>query len=146
MSRWWRRWSPSAARRGQTMVDFAILVPLAALLLMGVFDFSLAVARGVQLAAAVQEGVSYARANPSDAAGIRAHVKHEGLNLSLNDADISITCFAGLSTTTISCTAATFGDSVKVQATYRYSPITGRLVAITGSPIMITQSASSEIY
>lgn len=128
------------------MVDFAILVPLVALLLMGVLDFSLAVARGVQLAAAVQEGVSYARTNPSDAAGIRAHVKREGVGLGLNDGDISITCFAGLSTSAISCASATFGDSVRVQASYRYNPLTGRLVAITGSPIVITQSASSEIY
>jgi Flp pilus assembly protein TadG len=128
------------------MAEFAVSMPLLLLLLAGIFDFSLAIARGVQLTAAVQEGASYARRSPNDSTNIRDHVKKEGSQLGLSDGDITISCFSGLTTTSKACSAATFGDSVKVEATHNYVPLTGRLASITGSPIQIVQSATSAIY
>jgi Flp pilus assembly protein TadG len=133
-------------RAGQTMVDFALMMPIITLIVMGAFDFSVAVGRSAQLTSAVQEGVSQARQNPTDTANIKDRVKKEGPALNLADGDIVITCYSGTSTTTKSCSTATFGDTVKVQATYNYTPITGRLASLSGSPLAIVQSAVSEIY
>jgi Flp pilus assembly protein TadG len=127
------------------MVDIALLAPIIILVAMGAIDFSTVVARAAQLTSAVQEGVSYGRQYPTDTTNIRDHVKKEGPNLNLTDGNITVTCYSGLTTTTKSCSSATFGDSIKVQATYSYTPITGRLAALDGSPIAVTQSALAEI-
>lgn len=132
--------------RGQTMVDFALMTPLIVLMMMGVMDFGVAVSTATQITSAVQAGVSYARSSPNDTAGIRLRVKNESTNLIIADSDITVTCYSGLTTTTKTCSTATFGDSVKVQATFNYQPVTGRLASITGAPIAIIQSATSEIY
>lgn len=122
------------------------MVPLLVLLVMIVFDFSVAVARTAHLIGAVQEGVSYARSAPTDLTNIREHVKKEGPGLNLIDGNISVACFAGLSTTALACSSATFGDSVRVEATYVYSPITPGIVTFLGTPINIVRTATSEIY
>jgi Flp pilus assembly protein TadG len=133
-------------RSGQTFVDFALMMPIITLLVMGAFDFSVAVGRAAQLTSAVQEGASQARQDPTNSTNIKDRVKKEASALNLADADIVITCYSGTTTTTKTCSTATFGDTVKVQATYNYSPITGRLASISGSPLAIVQSATSEIY
>lgn len=145
--RWLRR---LGAQDGQTMVDLALIMPVMVLLVMGVLDFSVAVARTAQLTSAVQEGASHARQYPTATTTIRDHVKLEGSGLHLVDADISVSCYSGLTTTSKACSSATYGDSVRVQATYRYAPLTGRLLAIAqsfgSSTLNIVQSATSEIY
>jgi Flp pilus assembly protein TadG len=132
--------------RGQTVVELALVMPLLALLVVGLFDFTMAVSRSAQLTSAVQEGAAYGRRSPSDTSGIRTHVKQEGPGLNLTDANIVVSCFTALTTTTKSCTSATFGDSVRVQATYHYAPITQRMVTFMGASTSIVQSATSEIY
>lgn len=140
---WGRR---LADERGQTMVELALLLPVLTLLLMGIFDFSIAVSRSATLTAAVQEGVSYGRQKPSDTTNIKDHVKKQATGLNLADADITVTCYSGLTTTTISCSSAVINDSIKVGATYHYTPITGKLAALGGSTMNISQTAASEIY
>lgn len=134
------------ARRGQTMIELALMTPVLVLLLVGVFDFGIATYRAAQLTSAAQEGVATARIDPTATSTIKDHVKQEGPGLNLTDGNITITCYVGLTTTTLACSSAGIGDSVKVQATYTYVPITGRLVSLVGGNLTIVQSATSEIY
>ena len=148
MTRWLRRatsWRRRAAS-GQTIVDFALKMPLMVLVVAGTIDFSVAVGKAAQLTSAVQEGVTYGRRQFTDTTGIKSHVKLEAPSLSLSDSDITITCYSGTSTTVISCSSAWMSDSIKVSATYSYNPITGRLLTLIGGPISITQSAVQQIY
>jgi Flp pilus assembly protein TadG len=131
---------------GQTIVDFALKMPLMVLVIAGTIDFSVAVGKAAQLTSAVQEGVTYGRRSFTDSSGIRSHVKLEAPGLSLSDGDISITCYSGTSTTVISCSSAWMSDSIKVSATYNYTPLTGRMLTLIGGPIVITQSATQQIY
>lgn len=60
--------------RGQAMVEFALIVPLLVLVLMGIFDLGRGVYAYNVLASAAREGARYGILSPSNTSGIQAQV------------------------------------------------------------------------
>jgi Flp pilus assembly protein TadG len=155
-----RRRIPDRARRasGQSMVELAILLPLLTLILIGTLDFARVFFDYIRLSGAVREGAIYGARNPAagtasqapDPENIAFKVKSAG-GLALTDADITITCYQGMSTTpkgTGDCAAKNAdgllvvqsGDSLVVTASTTFRPFTGRMLGLFPSGITLRKS------
>jgi Flp pilus assembly protein TadG len=144
------------AGRGQSLVEFALLLPVLALLLVGALDLGRAFYSAVQLTNSVREGANFGRLSPSavgssdtpDPDNIRFKVQDES-ELVINDADVVVRCYVGptIGSTTLrgdgSCSAASgvrSGDIIEVTARYQFQPITTQLVRILPPNYKITKT------
>jgi Flp pilus assembly protein TadG len=125
---------------GQSMVEFALAVPIFLLLVLGVVDLGRGFFSYAQLSNSVREGARVATFNQSTSV-IRDTVKTKAPTLGLTDANITVTCYSGFTATTKACGSVAIGDGVKVSASLPFRPLTTRITSITGSPITISQSA-----
>jgi Flp pilus assembly protein TadG len=75
--------------RGQALVEFALVVPIFVLLLVGLFDIGRAVWNYNTVANAAREAARVAVVN-QDQTVIREAAKTAGVSLSLEDADITL--------------------------------------------------------
>jgi Flp pilus assembly protein TadG len=128
------------------MVEFALLLPIFILLTVGIMDFGTGFWINGQVVNAAREG---ARVGTYDqtAASIRSAVKSTAPALSLSDADITIVCYSGFTSTTKSCGSAGLGDGVKVTVNKVWVPITPLIRAIpgVGSSVTLTSSAMRSV-
>ena len=98
--------------RGQALVEFAFVLPVMLLMLVGVVDFARAFKYGLQLHDAAFQGARVAGGLPTDAA-VRAAVRLDlPAVVVLADSDIAITP-----------TARTSGSPVTVTVTWQYPPL-----------------------
>ena len=111
----------STRKRGQAMVEFAMVLPIFMLVLSGVCDFGFMLYQRMTVINAAREGaraaamVSSAGAIESTATGAaQSAAIQAGLTLSA----VAVTCTHA--STTIACTAAVVGDFVNVQTSYTY--------------------------
>ena len=151
-----RQQGTAGARRGQSLVELALLMPLLALILIGAIDLGRAFYQYTQLTNSVQAGALYGYALPhavtaADSANpenIVFQVQNEG-SLSIEAADITVRCYQGpaISSTTLrgngSCSVASgvqSEDIIEVTARYRFRPITTQLLAFLPPTYKISKS------
>lgn len=109
------RKTTARAERGQTLVEFALVLPLLALLLFGVIQFGIVFNNYIDLTDAVRAGarraaVSRQTTDPSGPVGVtKAAVIASAGDISLNPSNITVT------------SDWQPGDDVTVQASYPYS-------------------------
>lgn len=109
------RKTTAKAEQGQTLVEFALVLPLLALLLFGVIQFGIVFNNYIDLTDAVRAGarkaaVSRQTTDPSGPVGVtKAAVVASAGDISLNPNNITVT------------SDWQPGDDVTVQATYPYS-------------------------
>src|SRR5687767_3574299 len=104
--RWARR-----HERGQAVVEFALIVPLLALLTMGVVDFGRIFYSYETLANAAREGARYCALHPGNASGTQSRVNGEV------DGTVA-------SVTATGCTNQPRGQPVTVTVTAPFAPVT----------------------
>lgn len=127
--------SPSRGRRrdrerGQSLVEFAIIVPTLLILVFGIIDFGLALRSYITVTQATREGARYA--SVGNAAGTFTSGGSGDCNGSTTTTAVGKVCTAmnGLSLSDITSVSVTYpngkvsGQSVRVQASYRYEYIT----------------------
>lgn len=146
----------AGARRGQSLVELALLLPILALLLIGALDLGRVFYAGVQLTNGVREGAFYGRMAPAmvgsddspDPENIRFKVQDES-ELIILDADITVVCYQGpaIGSTTKrgdgSCAEASdvrSGDIIEVTARYQFRPITTQLIRLLPASYKIRKS------
>jgi len=139
------------ARRGQSLVELALLMPLLALIMIGALDLSRAFIAYTRLTNVVREGALYASQFPEKTteAQKRAYGEANG-QLGTNNVDIIIStttdirCYQGLTTTLIAstppgnCAAQDTsgnaivrpGDSIEITAHYVFRPLTTQLIRL----------------
>jgi len=136
-------------QRGQTLVEFAIIIPVLLLLAVFIFDFGRAVYYYSAIQNAAREGVRYGSVNPvvtttsvyEDVPGMKtAAVKYAiGLGLTLTDVD------AGMGTPEL--VGGYANPTVKVKVTYTFTPATpllanflsGGVITLRGESVMRTE-------
>ncbi len=117
---------------GQSLVEFALILPIFMVLVLGLFDGARAVWNYNTLAEAAREGSRYAIVNSGAAASdIEGVVRDHGSGL--NQASLSVTV-------TPSSAPRDVGSTVEVRAEYDFDP----LFAIVGLP-SITMSSTSRM-
>ena len=131
-----RRWARD--ERGAAIVEFAIIVPLLLILVLGIVDFGRLMAVSGGLAAAVREGARYAAtsANPSDPTQ-QSNIKSRVIN--------EFQAFGGpaLQTSNIAITVDNSGGNVTVAVSgYTYVPLTPVMQMIGAGTINFTRSST----
>ena len=117
--------------RGAAAVEFALVVPLLLLLVMGIVEFGRAYNAQTTISGAAREGVRV-MALRNDPAAAKAAVKSAASPIQLSDAQISIS--------PTSCTSSgTTPQTATVTVTYKVDFLTGLLgtgVTLTGKGVM----------
>jgi Flp pilus assembly protein TadG len=98
--------------RGQSLIEFMLVVTLVVTLLLGVVDFALAYYKQVAIKNAVAEGGYYAIQHPDDQDGAMNQIKQElaSFDPPVQDSDI-----------VIACTGASGAEKTTIRVTYRHA-------------------------
>src|SRR5918912_2542495 len=105
--------------RGVALVEFALIAPLALLLLFGIFDFGKAMNYWIDETHLANEGARWAvvNRNPATSGTLQNYIKNQADTTQLrNGASVSICAWDADSSGTIGV-----GDPVKVSVTYSYN-------------------------
>jgi Flp pilus assembly protein TadG len=138
--------------RGQALVEFALVVPVMIVLVLGGVDAGRLFFSWIEISNAAREGAAYAGGNPTDTTGISSHVTREANSQGQpGEGTISVaTTCADTSKTTIACSSAAggngTGNTVTVSVTRPFNFVTPVLSQILGSSVTIGGSATSAVY
>jgi Flp pilus assembly protein TadG len=124
---------PMKSDRGQTMTEFALVLPLLVLLLFGVIQLGIAFNNYITLTDAVRAGArkgTVARHLSNPEAAVEAQVRAAGTELDPDDLDINVT------------SSWQQGADITVSATYPYSISLLGLVVKTGE---LTSSTTERV-
>jgi hypothetical protein len=142
-----RRRPPSDKRRGQALVEFALVIPIFLLLLVAIFDLGRAVFAYNTLTNAAREGARLAIVN-QDEASIVQHAKNASAIVELNVPNVEVDFWQlnpdGTPDTSTPCDLVANGclAVVSFEATYQpITPIIGNIVFKNG----VTFKASSTL-
>jgi Flp pilus assembly protein TadG len=119
-----RRSRETHRSRGQSLVEFALIVPVFAVMLFGVVDFGLAFDASIAISNAAREGARLGATQPN-AAAITARVRSVAGGLNNSRLTVTVTCktpTGGACPGGIS--GATRGGSVVVRVNYGYPMLT----------------------
>jgi Flp pilus assembly protein TadG len=81
-------------RRGQSMIEYALILPLMVLVVAGIFDLGRAFYASISITNAAREGARYGTLHPNDYPGIKTAAVNEAQssNIVINANDVVITC------------------------------------------------------
>lgn len=135
-----RRLAAPYRQSGQSMVEFALVLPMFLFLVFGVLDFGRAVYADSTITNAAREGARYGIISPSPASAIQAKVQQFAATLSIPAADVSVSCVTA--DTTNDCANATAGDTITVAVTYTYVPVVVDIAQFTGPSLTLATQAT----
>jgi Flp pilus assembly protein TadG len=126
-------------RRGQSLVEFALALPVIFILVLGIVEGGRLVYSLTTLDFAVEEGGRVA-ALPSTASvsAVQSHVSNNAHFITVPTGNVSVSVNSGAKV----YTSRSSGDRVEVSATYTYSPI---VTSIFGLNLTMTLSARSDM-
>jgi Flp pilus assembly protein TadG len=117
----------SAARapsRGQSLVEFALIVPVFMVIAFGIFDFGLAFDSSLTISNAAREGARYGVTNP-DATAITSRVRTTAGRLNDSRLTITVSCKTAAGAACAGGMAgATSGTTLVVTVRYSYQMLT----------------------
>ena len=142
---------PRPATHGQTLVEFALVVPLMLLLFMGIFDLGFGVYAYNTVANAAREGVRTAIVNqtPADIAS-RAAAQATALGIRTSSTSCPISGSSGVCVQFLTpdlastCSPLSIGCIAQVTVKYTYSPVTPLISRLVG-PVAITSTSDQPI-
>jgi Flp pilus assembly protein TadG len=116
---------------GQEAAEFALLLPVLLLILVGILDLGRLFHAAITIANAAREGARFGMENPTDIANIQAAVQAEaaGTGLDLSDpalSTIAVTCPSG------ACTA---GLPIRVDVTFQVQLIVPGILGMNQVPV-----------
>lgn len=115
---------------GQDLVEFALILPLLLLLLLGIAEFSLVIFSYDTLSNAAREGARFGVVHPTDTGGICAAAR--ALTIGMDQA--ALRCAVNYPP----------GHTVQVRMEYDYAWITGLVMqAASGSPTLTLRAAAT---
>jgi Flp pilus assembly protein TadG len=110
--------------RGQSLVEFALVVPVFLMIAFGTIDFGLAFDASMNITSAAREGARFGVTNPSTSA-IQAKVRDVAGNLNTSRLTISVSCrTAAGAACSGGMAGATSGTTLVVSVNYSYPMIT----------------------
>jgi Flp pilus assembly protein TadG len=136
---------PRSVRRGQSLVEFALIVPVMLIILMLAIDFGRLFFSYVQLTNAAREGANYGILHPEDTSGIQARALQETNAQSQagesGSTTVAVSCAPG------SCAAAATSsptgpqNTVTVNVSRTFSFLTPVLGSLTSIPLRVSATS-----
>jgi Flp pilus assembly protein TadG len=124
-------------KRGQSLVELALLLPILLLLVLGILDFGRSYYYYVSITNAAREGARYATLNPSG--NVATHVSQElGPDIAINSGDVQV----------VKSSTPGQPDQVKVTVAYHFELVAGvfwSTVLGWSNPMTISSSASMPV-
>lgn len=108
-------------KQGQALVEFALVIPVLILILMGVFDLGRGIYAYNVVASAAREGARYGILDPNNTAIIQSTAKANTAALDQSQITVNSQCSPN-------CNA---GSSVSVTVTYTFRPVTAFFATFT---------------
>jgi hypothetical protein len=121
----------AAASRGQAIVEFALVLPVLALIAFGIVDLGRAFSLQVALAGAAGEAARYCARHPGDAGG------------TLRRAEWALDGRAALDPTLTGCPVMPAGAPVTVVVGTTFVPVTPLIASVSGGPLSIAVPATA---
>ena len=123
-----RRRSRSDHQGGQSLVEFALIIPLFLLIVAGMVDFGMGLYSNMTVINAAREGARMSITTPGDTSLVESRVRSMAGGLSATDLSVNTSCqrpAAAPATTWGSCTGTAYqsGDAVVVRVNYTYHMI-----------------------
>jgi Flp pilus assembly protein TadG len=111
--------------RGQSLVEFALVIPLFLLMIAGIVDFGMLLYSNMTAINAAREGARLSVTTPGNTAAVEARVRAMATGLNQSDLTVTTTCIhpdPPPATTFSSCSAPLWqsGDAVVVNVHYVY--------------------------
>ena len=134
--------------RGQSLVEFALILPILVLLLMGVFDFGRAIYAFNTVSNAAREGARTAIVDQSSVAGVPAaatEAANHATALGLDPSDLAnVDVQYLMPDLTPGCLSLDIGCVAQVRVQYKFVPITPIIGNILG-PITVSSTTQMPI-
>ena len=116
------RSEPLRRENGQALVEYALILPVLLLLLLGIIEFGVVVFSYDTIANAAREGARYGAVRPGDPGGIEAAARR---------------LTSGLDQARLQVNSTTAGSGVRVEVIYPVKLITGAIIeAVGGNPTL----------
>jgi hypothetical protein len=111
-------------QRGQSLVEFAVVIPLFLLILAAVVDFGMGLSASITISNAAREGARLGIVDPSPAT-IEGRVRAVASNLDDSALTVTSTCLTPSGSSWVACGGTPWqpGDSMIVRAEYSYHMI-----------------------
>jgi Flp pilus assembly protein TadG len=111
--------------RGQSLVEFAVVLPVFLLILAGILDFGLGLYSQMTIINASREGARLGVVEPGNVSGIDARVKAMSTSLDLAKMNVAVSCERPSGSSFVACSSPSWqaGDAVVVKVDYAYSMI-----------------------
>ncbi len=108
----------SPRNHGQSMVEFALILPVFVLVFAGIFDLGRAFYASITITNAAREGARYGTLNPKDQPGMRQAAIQEAQNsgITITNSNVSVTC-----PSFIASSGCDRGQPLRVTITYLYN-------------------------
>lgn len=113
--------------RGQSLVEFALTLPILLLLLLGTVDLGLGFKTYITLSNASREGARWITINPSDQAGARSRIANEAGTIGLS---AGVLAGGGYEVSFSPSGSYSAGDKVTVNVRYDYPLLFGAFTAL----------------
>jgi Flp pilus assembly protein TadG len=133
-----------SARRGQSLVELTLTLPVMLLLMLGTIDMGRMFFDYIQLRNAVREGAGYGTRYPTETGNISDrvldHIQQDNAQLSPADITVQVSCSGA-------CTTLGGNGVITVSASHTFSPITTAfLQSYFGvAPFTMTATASMKV-
>jgi Flp pilus assembly protein TadG len=120
---------------GQSIVEFALALPILLLILLGAIDLARAFQTLIVVTNASREGARYGSTHPTDSAGIQNQALAEASRSGVSIIVSGPACFRLDNDSSISCDSAYNGDRLKVTASANFEFGTLYLFRLSSIPI-----------
>jgi Flp pilus assembly protein TadG len=109
-------------RQGQSLVEFAVVLPVFLLILAGILDFGLGLYSQMTIINASREGARLGVVEPGNVAGIQNRVEAMAAGLDQSQLNVIITCERPSGSSFVGCSSPQWqsGDAVVVRVDYDY--------------------------
>ena len=123
--------------KGQSLVEFALVLGVLILMLMGIFDFGRAVYAYNVIANCAWEGARYGIIKPMDTAGIEDAARARAVGLDPSELTVNISYPDGSSSS---------GSRLQVQVTYNFRAVTPLITNFFGGSDHLTLQSTATMH
>ena len=110
---------------GQSVVEFALTLPLLLFIALGVLDLGRVYFAYMTVINATREGARYGAANPNNNSGIISHATNEATGSGITLSNVTVSCASG----------CTLGNPIRVTVSYNFQLLTTYILGGTTIPL-----------